>query len=171
MKKSNNVKTGNEFDYYSKEILNEDKPLNLSIEKNKSNNISKFMTPTPMKNNVSNKNTDKKMSNTDFNNLRFEAEPSENKKLLRKSSTTNSMDMRGSFNNNNLNNISELKNNTNNLKETRGSFTNNNTNNISELKNSNNNFNGITNNYQSSELEQFSPIKSVQLNKTPDKGN
>jgi hypothetical protein len=170
MKKLNNVKTGNEFDYYSKEILNEDKPLNLSTEKNKSNNLLKYMTPTPVKNFIStNKNTEKKMSNTDFNNLRFEAEPLENKKLLRKSSTTNSMDMRGSFNNNNLNNISELKSNANNVKDTRTSFTNNNINNISELKNTANNLNSITNNYQSSELEQFSPIKSTQ--RTPDKGN
>ena len=148
MKRTSNFKTGNEYDYYNKEILNEDKPLDLSIEKHKTSNNSKFnLTPMKNSNSISIKNSEKRMSNTDFNNLRFEAEPLENKKLLRKSSTTNSIDMRGgSFNNNN-----------------------NNLNNISELKSTVNNLNSITNNYQSSELEQFSPIKSS--NRTPDKGN
>jgi len=156
MKRTNSAKfIGNEYrpnnnNFTSREILNEDKPLNFSIETGKINN-SKINDTTPRKNSIS-KNTEKKMTNTDLNNLRFDAEPTENKKkLLKKSSTNNSIEMRNSFNiNNNNNDIKSSINIMNNM-----SINNNN------------------NNYQSSELEQFSPVKSANISafKTPDKGN
>lgn len=152
------------LNFTSKEIFNEDKPLNFSIEKSIRNNtkIDNDNTPNKYKNKniITMKTTEKKLNNTELNNIRFEAEPLENKKkLLKNSSNTNiSIEMKNTFNN--INNISNNNNNNNELKSS--------LNNLNNLNNTNLNNN---NNFQISELEQFSPVKISNTIKSPVKGN
>ena len=132
----------------NKDNLYEDKPLNLSNERNKKRDSSPFNTKSKDIFNTSSKKVEatprkssiKKMNNTEFNNLRFEAAPSENKKILKRSSTNNSLDIRSSFKNNN--NI--------------------------DVKSSVNNLDNLSNIIKNTDLEKLSPTKSAY--KTPTKG-
>lgn len=81
------------------------------------------------------------MNNTELNNIRFEAEPQENKKKLLRSSTNNSIEARG-ITNNNINNY--------------------------ESRTSNSNINVNNSYFNQTSLEQTSPLKSTF--RTPDKG-